>query len=88
MLPQNQIQISSIQGNKLSIKERVFCSRRFLFNLNLNCHLLATQLTATSNEQMIIIKLPTFLREKNSVFVHGIVQTSCFFLEGKSSRLL
>ena len=64
MLPQNQIQISSIQGNKLSIKERVFCSRRFLFNLNLNCHLLATQLTPTSNEQVIIIKLPTFLREK------------------------
>ena len=54
MLPQNQIQISSIQGNKLSIKERVFLSRRFGFKSNFD--LLATQLTPTSNEQMIIIK--------------------------------
>ena len=58
MLPQNQIQISSIQGNKLSIKEQVFCSRRF--GVKSTFDLLATQLTPTSNEQMIIIKLRTF----------------------------
>ena len=60
MLPQNQIQISSIQGNKLSIKEGVFCSRRFCFKSNFD--LLAAQLTPTNNEQMI--KLRTFLRDK------------------------
>ena len=60
MLPQNQIQISSIQGNKLSIKEGVFCSGRFCFKSNI--HLSAAQLTPTNNEQMI--KLRTFLRDK------------------------
>ena len=54
--------ISSIQGNKLRIKERVFRSRRFRFKSNFD--LLAAQLTPTSNEQMIIITLPTFLGEK------------------------
>ena len=44
------------------MKEQVFCSRRFGFKSNFD--LLATQLTPTSNEQMIIIKLRTFLREK------------------------
>ena len=62
MLPQNQIQISSIQGNKLSIKGQVFRSRRFGFKSNFD--LLAAQLTHTSNEQMIIIKLPTFYVKK------------------------
>ena len=62
IVPQIQIQISNILGNKLSIKERVFCSRRFGFKSNFD--LLATQLTPTNNEQMIIIKLHTFLLDK------------------------
>ena len=52
----------SVQRTTLSVKERGFHPRRFGFKSNFD--LLATQLTPTSKEQMIINLLRTFSREQ------------------------
>ena len=76
--------MSSVQRTKLRIKE--FHSGKFGFKSNF--YLLATKLNPTSNEQIIVTVLHTFLREQILFLSMTLFKIVAASLGEKSIRLL